>query len=259
MMDMKKSLERGDRLVGMLNFSGSSKIIELMALSGLDFGIIDTEHAVASWESCDHMVLTAKAAGLPVLIRVSDPREIDVLHALDTGADGIVVSHVSDAQTAERIVSHAYYAPRGIRGMCPAIRPAQYGKINWEKYAEHANEKMIVICLVEDRTGLENVESIAAVKGVDAVWCGSGDLSQSLGIPHSGTEHPQMAAAMARIRDACKGNGKAFMATAGSRPTAEYVDRLWEFGATVVSIAPDMMLIQNAFTDIVKTIKHGKC
>jgi 4-hydroxy-2-oxoheptanedioate aldolase len=254
-MDLKTALMQGKRKVGMLNFSGSHKVVELMGLAGMDFVIIDTEHSVSSWESVDRMVLAAKTVGLPALVRVAEPREIDILHALDCGADGIVVSHVTDAAMARRAVAGAYYAPHGHRGMCPVIRPAQYGKLNWEEYAQHANKNMLVICLVEDKEGLKNVDEIAAVEGVDVVWCGSGDLSQSLGIPHSGLSHPQMFDAMTQIRDACKRHGKIFMATAGSAATAEYVNELWNFGASMVSVAPDMMVIRAAFTELAQRVK----
>ena len=256
-MNLKASFMRGDRKLGILNFSGSPKLIELVAIAGFDFVIIDTEHAISTWETVDYMILAAKAHALPVLVRVGTSDELEILRALDCGADGIVISHVSSAETARRAVAAAQYPPRGIRGMCPAIRPARYGEMAWHEHAEASNERMLVVCLIEDKEGLDNVEAICATDGVDVAWCGSGDLSQSLGIHHSGLEHPQMRAAMTRIRDACRKNNKVFMATAGSKPTPEYVSDLWEFGAPLVSLAPDLMLIRNAFADLVGRLRQA--
>ncbi len=250
-----KSLMDGGRKLGLLNFSGSTKLVEIAAHAGFDFIIIDTEHTVTSWENVDHMIMAARANSLPVLVRVGKPDELEILRALDCGADGIVVSHVTSAEVARQAAAASYYPPSGVRGMCPAIRPARYGEMPWHEHAEASNRRIMLICLIEDVPGLENVEAICGVEGVDAVWCGSGDLSSSLGIHHSGLEHPRMREAMARIRDACAANGKTFMATAGSKPTPEYVSELWAFGAPLVSLAPDLMLVRNAFSDAVKRLK----
>lgn len=254
-MSLRAAFKSGERKLGILNFSGSPKIIELAAIAGFDFVIIDTEHATTSWESVDHMILAAKAFGLPALVRVGKPDEVEILRALDCDADGIVISHVSTAQAAAQAVSAALYPPRGIRGMCPAIRPARYGQIPWHDHAAASNERVVVVCLIEDKTGLNNIEEICAVEGVDVIWCGTGDLSQSLGIKHSGLEHPTMRAAMTRIRDAAQRNGGVFMATAGSSPTPEYVRELWDFGAPIVSLGPDLMVIRNALAATVARLK----
>ena len=255
-MNLRTSFKSGDRKLGILNFSGSPKIIELSGIAGFDFVIIDTEHTTATWETVDHMILAAKAIGLPALVRVGTPDEGEILRALDCGADGIVISHVSTAHAATRAVAGALYPPRGIRGMCPAIRPVRYGEIAWHDHAAASNERMLIICLIEDKEGLDNIDDICAVDGVDVIWCGSGDLSQSLGIKHSGLEHPLMREAMTKIRDACSKNDKIFMATAGSKPTAEYVNELWDFGAPIVSLAPDLMLIRNAFAETVTRLRR---
>jgi len=254
-MSLRAVFKSGQKQLGILNFSGSPKMIELAAIAGFDFAIIDTEHATTTWETVDHMILAAKAYGMPVLVRVGKPDELDILRALDCGADGIVISHVSSADVAARAVAGALYPPRGIRGMCPAIRPVRYGEMAWHDHAVASNERMLVVCLIEDKAGLDNIEEICAVDGVDVIWCGSGDLSQSLGIHHSGLEHPLMREAMTRIRDACHKNGGVFMATAGSRPTPEYVNELWDFGAPIVSLAPDLMLIRNAFADTIARLR----
>jgi 2-keto-3-deoxy-L-rhamnonate aldolase RhmA len=255
-MNLKTSFMRGERQLGILNFSGSPKLIEIAAMAGFDFLIIDTEHTTTTWETVDHMILAAKANGLPVLVRVGSPDEGEILRALDCGADGIVISHVSTARAAAKAVAGALYPPRGIRGMCPAIRPVRYGELAWHEHAEASNQRMVVVCLIEDQEGVDNVEAICATDGVDVVWCGSGDLSQSMGIHHSGLEHPRMREAMTCIRDACRKNGKVFMATAGSKPTPEYVNELWAFGAPLVSLAPDLMLIRNAFVDTVARLRQ---
>jgi 2-keto-3-deoxy-L-rhamnonate aldolase RhmA len=255
-MKLKETFHSGKRQLGLLNFSGSPKLVELAAIAGFDFLIIDTEHAVTSWESVDHMILAAKAHRMPVLVRVGKPDELEILRALDCGADGVVISHVTSAEVARRAVSCALYPPEGIRGMCPAIRPVRYGEMAWHDHAEASNRRIVVICLIEDKQGLDNVEEICATEGVDVVWCGSGDLSQSLGIHHSGLEHPLMRDAMTRIRDACHKNGKVFMGTAGSKPTPAYVNELWDFGAPLVSLAPDLMLIRNAFADTLARLRQ---
>ncbi|HVZ42870.1 MAG TPA: aldolase/citrate lyase family protein [Ramlibacter sp.] len=246
------------RKLGILNFSGSSKLVEIAAHTGFDFIIIDTEHTTTSWATVDHMILAARANGLPVLVRVGKPDELEILRALDAGADGVVISHVTTADVARAAVAAAYYPPRGIRGMCPAIRPVRYGELPWHEHAQASNKRVVVICLIEDVEGLNNVEAISAVEGIDVIWCGSGDLSSSLGIHHSGLEHPRMREAMTRIRDACTARGITFMATAGSRPTPEYVRELWEFGAPIVSLAPDLMLVRNAFADTLKRLRGAQ-
>jgi 2-keto-3-deoxy-L-rhamnonate aldolase RhmA len=258
---LKTRIQARERLLGALNFTGSYKMIELFGLAGFDFITIDTEHTVVNWETVDHMLLAAKVVGLPALVRIGTPNEQEILRALDSGAAGVVISHVSSEAEADRAVRAVKYPRRGLRSMCPGIRTTAYGAQKWHDYTPIADASTVVVCLIEDVAGLESVEAIAAVDGVDVVWCGTGDLSQSLGIPHSGLEHPKIEAAMTRCREACSNNGKVFMATAGSSPTPEYVAKLWEFGAPIVSMGPDVMILRNMLSELVTKLtgeRHHK-
>lgn len=254
-MSVRAPFKSGKKQIGLFNMFGPPKLVEIAAIEGFDFVIIDSEHATSTREPVSHMILAAKAFEIAALVRVGRADELEILRALDSGADGIVISQVSTADAAGRAVNAAHYRPRGTRGMCPAIRAARYGDMAWHDHAAPSNERMLVICLIEDNEGLDNIDAICAVDGVDVVWCGSGGLSQSLGLNHCGHEHPLMREAMTRIRDAVHKNGGLFVATAGSRPTAEYVKELWDFGAPIVSLAPDLMLIRNAFADTLARLR----
>jgi len=165
-------------------------ICEILGHAGFDFCIIDMEHGVIGVETAENMVRAANAAGITPIIRVAFNRS-ELLHqALGYGASGVHIPHISTAEEAQKAVWGSKFYPVGERGVCPFVRAARYSADKAVFYRK-ANEEILVILAIEGTEGINNLGEILKVHGVDAVFVGPYDLSQSLGIPGQ-VNHPKV-------------------------------------------------------------------
>jgi 4-hydroxy-2-oxoheptanedioate aldolase len=142
---------------------------------------IDCEHGLIGATDILALVRAAEVVGLVPIVRVAQNQPVEILHALDTAAAGVMVPKVESALDAQRAVQFSRFYPEGERGLA-ATRAAHYGlKETLSDYIEQANRDLIVIALVESMRGLQNLDDIIKVSGVDAVFIGPRDLSLSMG------------------------------------------------------------------------------
>ena len=187
--ELKTLLQDGHVLIGTWLNAASPEQAETIGYAGFDFLILDTEHSSYDLASCENLVRAADAASLPALIRVMSNEPVHISKALEYGAQGVVVPHVSSGQEAENTVRNAHFAPRGHRGAAPTIRAARYGQLSWNEYLTHAAKNTLVVVQIEGADGVANLEEIMAVDGVDVIFIGTFDLSDSLGISGQ-LDHP---------------------------------------------------------------------
>lgn len=161
---------------------GEPAIVEMIGLGGFDAVFIDMENSQLDLLTVEELIRAAEIVDIAPVVRVPQLDPVMVRRVLDLGAQGITIPHVRSRQDAEQAVQAARYHPLGERGVSPASRAVRYGAVSWDEYARAANESVVVSMQVEDRHGLENLEDIASVKGVDLVAIGPSDLSESLGI-----------------------------------------------------------------------------
>lgn len=246
---VKRRLRAGESLVGILMGFSSPTFVEFCALAGFDFVMFDCEHGPMSVETVEHLVRAAEAAGITPLARVPINEESTILRFLDTGLMGIMVPHVETAADAEAAVRAMKYPPVGHRGL-GTVRSSDYGlRAPAADYVQAANEETLVITLVESQKGLENVEQIAAVPGVDVVHIGPSDLSMSMGY-YGKPDHPDVQAAIDRIVAATTAAGKAAGSGAirGSAALHRALDRgirLVTYSARDVVVDPGRELLRS--------------
>lgn len=209
---LRERMATGEPIYGTFVTMTDPAVVELVALAGFDYAIIEMEHAGIGIETMQHHLRAAQARGIGSLVRVPSNVEYEILRVLECGADGVFVPHIASKADAERAVHAARYAPEGGRGVYDNTRAGDFsahGLGGYRQYTEKANRDVVLAILVEDREGLENVEEIAAVPGIDVIVCGPADLSYSLG--HYGTVgHPEIGAAIERVRAACQKSGVQF-------------------------------------------------
>ena len=206
----KYKLSEGKAVYGLLNAVPSPWLVEMIGYAGYDFVILDTEHLSTNPETIEHMIRAAECAGITPLVRVPGPDVGAIAHALDSGAQGIVVPRVRNAGEARAAVSMARYAPEGARGITGG-RTTGFGTIPLARYLEEANREVLVVLMIEDAEGLRNCEEIAGVPGVDWLLEGAVDLSQSLGV--SGDPfHSSVQEAIAGLADTCRKADRHFCA-----------------------------------------------
>lgn len=180
--EVKAMIQNNEVAFGLFCSIPNPLIVEMIGHAGYHFVIIDTEHAAINPETVENMIRAAEVVGLMPFVRVSDNSNGAILRALDAGAKGVVVPHIRTKKDAEQAVHASRYYPLGMRSLNGG-RPAAFGKDNLTNYIERANQEIMVILMIEDREGIENLDDILSVTGVDMVLEGAADLSQSYGIP----------------------------------------------------------------------------
>ncbi len=180
---IRSRLARGECAFGTFLKISSLASVEAVGLSGFDFCIIDLEHGPFSFERAENMVRAAELVGLSAIIRTFDTRPHTLVRALDTGCEGVLVPNLTSRREAEAVVRGARFHPLGGRGMDPFARAARYGTIAKEEYFARSNEETLVGVMIEGTEGLRNLPEILEVKGIDLVFVGPYDLSQSVGVP----------------------------------------------------------------------------
>lgn len=206
----EKIAEKGYAL-GAFVASSSAMNCEILGINGMDFVVIDCEHAETNSESIVQMCRAAELYGMAPLVRAYDPNDTLMMsRLLDIGVHGVMAPLVGTAEQAQKIVQCMKFPPLGKRGANGGRGP-RWGA--FEDYVHAANDNSLVIMQCESLEGLRNIEEIAATPGLDVIFVGTGDLSLELGITFkadSGSNHavddPQIVAAIEKVMAACKKN-----------------------------------------------------
>jgi 4-hydroxy-2-oxoheptanedioate aldolase len=181
--------------------------VEIFALAGFDFAIIDLEHGLINLETAESMMRAAHGRGAVPFARVLANRPELICQALNIGAAGILVPHVDTPEEARELVRSARFAPRGSRGLCPFVRSADYSAAKGPAYYEEASATVICGALLEGRSAYERIDEFMEVDGLDLLMIAPYDLSQSLGVPGE-IDHPSV---IDKVEDICgrvSGTGK---------------------------------------------------
>lgn len=182
-------------------------VVEVLASSGLDFIILDGEHAAFDRGRLDACLAVARALDFPALVRISSGSAENVLMALDAGAVGLVVPHVDSVKKAQDLAMSAHFG-RGGRGFAGSTRWADFTMQSMEAVLNQ-DAQTIVMAQIEEPEGVEACEGIAAVDGIDALFAGPADLT--VGYGHRSMDNPDLPKALERVGKACADNGKAFV------------------------------------------------
>lgn len=180
--EIKERIRQGRSVVGSLIKLNDPSVVELLALAGYDFFVLDNEHVAMDREALTNIIRAADAAGITPIVRVRENNKVEILQALDIGAMGIQVPNVDTPDQAQELVGSVKYAPEGYRGFSPSIRAAQYGTMCIAQYIAFANKNTMIISQCESTECIENIDRILSVEGIDVVFIGPMDLSQSLGL-----------------------------------------------------------------------------
>ena len=202
---LKERFEKGEIVLGTWNIIPSPSLIEVIGHSGLDFIVIDSEHGPVNMESAENLIRAAEVAGISPIIRVSGNESYQVLRALDIGAHGVQVPHVSTKRDAELTVEYSKYHPIGKRGLSPFTRAGRYGT-DADKHTIRSNEETMLIINIEGANGIKNLKEIMSVNGIDVIFIGPYDLSQSIGKPGK-VNDPEVKNIIKKTAKAVKENG----------------------------------------------------
>lgn len=252
---MREKILNGKKTVGTFFGAGNANVAEALAMTDLDYMLIDTEHGPFDVESVLGMLRAAELHDTTALVRVKDSNRNSILKMLDIGAAGLIIPQVHSIEEIRKIVEYAKYYPLGLRGVAFA-RGAGYG------YAEHAkadindyfatcNNETLLIPQCETMGCLENIEEIAKVEGVDGIFVGPYDLSVAMGIPTQ-FDKPEFKEAMERIVKAVKDAGKFTIIYCAN---AEVANMRLSQGFDSVTVGQDINYYIDAINAMVKEIE----
>ena len=247
---MQQKMMRGGVVLGPFCKMTDPAVYEIAGLSGFDFAIIDMEHGPISYETAQNLVRTCELVGISPVVRVPKNEEHYILKALDIGAHGVEVPEINTKEQAERLAAAARYYPQGQRGVCRYVRAAEYSKTPRADYFPRANQNTTVIGHLEGIEGVNNLDQILEVPGIDVLFVGPYDLSPSLGVP--GQVHdPGLLAKMTEIVAKAKSRGKLIGTFVESPDDAKvWIDQ----GVSFISYSVDVGLILDKFTSIVQAV-----
>ncbi len=209
-------MQAGEVALGMvLRLARSGEIVGIAGTSGHDFVFIDTQHALYSLETIGHITQAAIGSGIAALVRVPRFDDPDIAKFLDTGASGIIVADVGNAEQARRVVEATRYPPLGRRSVQSTFSATRYRAYPVKELLAEVERKTLVSCMVETAEGAENLEEIAAVEGIDMIHIGCTDLVADWGKPNA-FDAPELRDFVHNAISVCKKHGK-FIGLGGDR------------------------------------------
>jgi 2-keto-3-deoxy-L-rhamnonate aldolase RhmA len=197
--NLRTRMLRGDTLAGTFLKTPAHELVEVLALSGLDFIALDAEHAPFDRGRMDVCLAIGRALDFPVLVRVPDGTQAEILKALDSGAVGVIVPHVATPEKARDITKWSRFGHGG-RGYAGSTRWAGFATRKMPEVLAQSMEETIVIAQIEEPEGVDAIDAISATEGLDGLFVGPADLAVCMGL--TDTSAPQVMDAMSKIGDA---------------------------------------------------------
>jgi 4-hydroxy-2-oxoheptanedioate aldolase len=226
---------------------------EIAGLADMDFVVIDWEHGSFSREMAVHTVRAAGSTGISPVVRVGENSPLAIQEALDIGAVAVQIPQVSEREAALSACQSARFYPQGKRGLNPYVRAASYSAQPAAAYLKEANDDVMVISQIEGVDGVRNLSDILTVPGLDVIFLGPYDLSQSLGIPGE-LDHPRLFDAMKKVVEVASRTDIVVGTFADSPERA----LTWiKLGVRYVAVSTDSEILLNATRRVVERIKSA--
>ncbi|MBT0585591.1 HpcH/HpaI aldolase family protein [Alteromonas oceanisediminis] len=247
--EFKSALSRKTLQIGTFMKTPSMMIAEVLALTQLDVCCIDAEHSPFDRKDIDAAVLAFRAHDKPVLVRLRDSSDSEILNALDCGASGIVVPHVDSPDIARQIVKKSYYGAAG-RGYAGSSRFAKYTHSPLMENIQNSHFQTTIIAQIEDLAALACIDAIMEVGGIDCFFIGVMDLTVALGA--TDVNEPEVQSAVEKIVN----SAKAFNRTLGMFvPSIEAVPFWQDKGVSLFLLNSDHGFIKQGVAQLLSTLK----
>ena len=233
----KRALRAGRPQIGLWSSLASHLSVEVVAGAGFDWLLLDMEHAPNELPMVHSQLQAAGGGTAHAIVRPPWNDMVVIKRLLDIGVQSLLIPYVQTEEEARNAVAYTRYPPHGVRGFATGPRANNYGRIT--DYVQTYADELCVLVQVETRQGLDNLEAIAGVEGVDGVFIGPADLAAALG--HAGDlKHPAVQAA---IEDAIRRLvvcGKPPGILSGDEPLAR---RYLELGCLFTAVGSDLALL----------------
>lgn len=251
---MKKALKEGRTVFGpMVSEIRTPGIAVVFARAGFDYFFIDMEHSCFSFETVSDMILGARAADIPVIVRPSTRKSSEYLsRPLDSGASGLLVPQLKTREDVEKVVKWTRYQPVGDRGMALSRQHTFFETGNAPETMQRLNEEILVAIQIECREAMDNLEDMLSVPGIDVAFVGPADLGASLGKPGQ-SDDPEVQGAIQRVIEAARANNVIPGIFTSSMQKAKY----WMGqGMKMIGFCTDITLLLKASQNYVKELHN---
>jgi 2-dehydro-3-deoxyglucarate aldolase/4-hydroxy-2-oxoheptanedioate aldolase len=249
---VKSKIGGGGVSIGAFMFEfDTTGIGRIAAQAGAEFAVFDMEHTGWSVETIRMLIATTAGSTAIPMVRIPATEYHFIARTLDMGAMGIMVPMVESAAQARTIVASAKYPPVGRRGAAFGVAHDDYSGGDIVEKIHSANSHTLLIAQIETAAGVRNASEIAAVDGIDVLWIGHFDLSNSLGIPGQ-FDHPQFREAVDQVLAACRQHGKTPGFMAGDIATGKM---LLDQGFRMLAYGGDLWLYQAALREGVSALQ----
>ena len=244
--------QRAERTpLGTWVMSASPIVAEAVGVAGFDWGVLDMEHTPLDLMDLVHMMQAVAGTPMVPLVRVPWNDTVNVKRVLDAGATNLLFPFIQNAEEASAAVAATRYPPQGVRGMAGMSRGSRFGTT--PDYLRTANDGICVVLQLETPQAMANLESIAAVPGVDGLFVGPGDLSGAMG--HVGQlTHPEVMASMADAARRANAIGMPIGSVGGN---AETVAAYRAAGYDFVAMASDLGLLMRGLQGALQSMRQG--
>ncbi|WBU59269.1 HpcH/HpaI aldolase/citrate lyase family protein [Paracoccus albus] len=241
---LKSRLAKGETTFGCWLGMADPYAAEIAATAGFDWLLIDGEHAPNDTRSVLAQLQALAGYDVSPVVRLVDDDTARIKQALDLGAQTLLVPMVESAEQARRILSATRYPPEGVRGVGSALaRASQFAAI--PDYLKTADDEICLILQVENRAGLEALDDILSVEGIDGIFIGPSDLAADMG--HRGNPgHPDVKAA---VLDALRRIRRAGLSAGVLSTDDQMISECRDAGANFVGVAIDVTLFAKALRD----------
>jgi len=244
----RQRLANGDLLVGTFVKTPSPIVAEVLGHSSLDVFCIDAEHAPFGRVETDLCLAAFRSLDRPSLVRVADDSPTEIRAALDSGATGILVPHVSSAEQAKAIVKAAHFGEGG-RGYAGSTRAAGYTTKTMADHIADSRERTTVVVQIEDIAALEHVAQIASVDGVDAIFVGRADLAVAMQQKVAGKS------VIATVRDICAAGRSAGTTVGMFTPDANEIPDWQDAGASLFLLGSDQSMMLDGANALAQSVR----
>ena len=236
----RRDLNAGKQLIGCWCSLASPITTEILGLAGFDWLLLDGEHSPNDVLSFIPQLMALKDSVSAPVVRPQWNDTVEIKRLLDAGFYNFLIPFVQSAEEAQRAVAATLYPPEGVRGVSIAQRSNRYNTV--KDYLKIINDNITVMVQIENRAGVEAIDSICAVSGVDGLFIGPSDLAAAYG--HLGNpSHPEIQDAMRTVFDRARAQGKPVGILAPAEADAR---RYIEMGATFVAVGSDLGVFRGA-------------
>lgn len=251
---LKQKMQRGEKVIGTFTHIGGGVAIECLGLAGMDFVVIDTEHAPFGPQDAMDLIRAAEIRGITPVVRVQDHSRPSLHKALNSGAKALIIPCMETVDEVRLLCEQGKFYPMG-RHCFPYSRNSGWGATSAGRlmdFFKENNENTLLVPQCETVGFLNNIEEILSFPAIDGVFVGPYDLSTDMGMPEQFT-HPDFLAARERILKACKDAGKFAWIFS---PSSEAAKKNFADGFDGAAVSMDTVVYTSSFKKLVDDIRN---